>query len=235
MELARPMFDVGMLTNRGDAMLGFWCDEMGLALERELEPVPGVTQYKLTLMGAVLKINAVAAALPDRATLPGLRMLLLADDRVDHPQHRRDPDGNLLCLVPPGFRGITTFGVHFAVSDERRFHAFFTDVLQLDAIDERMYDLAGAALSFAWSPEVVAGATTGGAGFTYTTIQVMDAVAAHAALCDRGAIEDQPPSGAHFNSDSIVSFIRDPDGNRIEISQRPDLVAAKSGRRGVER
>ncbi len=153
-------------------------------------------------------------------------MLLLASDAVNSPVHLKDPDGNLVCLVPPGHEGIKTFGVHYAVSDEAAFHRFYRDVLQLEQLGERSYEMGGAQISFAWSPDVVAGADTTGVGYNYLTFQVMNAAATHAMLCERGAIEEQPVSSSHTATDSVISFIRDPDGNRIEISQRPDLVAA---------
>ena len=209
------------------AMLAFWRDTLGLPVERELMPVEGVYQYKLSLKGAVLKLNCVDMALPEGNALNGLRMLLIADDSVNKPQHLRDPDGNLVCLVPPGYEGIHTFAVHLAVSNEAAYHRFYREVLQLKQVGERAYDFGGAVLSFAWSPDVVAGADTTGVGFNYLTFQVMDAEAEHAALCGRGAIEVEPVSANHTKTSSIISFINDPDGNRIEISQRPDLVLAK--------
>jgi len=232
MELSRPRFDLGLLTNQRESMLTFWRDELGLPVERELQPVAGVNQYKLTLMGAVLKLNCLDTPLQRPAPLNGLRMLLIADPDTEAPRHLRDPDGNLVCLVPPGYRGIASFGVHYAVSDESQFHHFFGTVLDLEQIDDRMYDFYGATLSFAWSPDAVAGANdTAGVGFRYLTFQVMDVVETHALLCARGATEEKPPSGAHTATDSVISFILDPDGNSIEISQRPDLVtAARSAR-----
>jgi len=224
--LSRGLVDVGLLTNHTDEMLSFWCDEVGLRVERSLEPVPGVTQHKLTMGGAVLKLNCVDAPLPTRARLGGLRMLILAAADVDGPTHLRDPDGNQLCLVPPGFGHVTTLGVQFAVSDEPAFHDFFARILGLPRLAERTYDFAGAALSFAWSPDVVAGGPATGASFGYLTFQVMDVVAAHALVCGRGAVEERPPSDKHTSSDASISFIRDPDGNRIELSQRPDLVVS---------
>jgi catechol 2,3-dioxygenase-like lactoylglutathione lyase family enzyme len=224
--LARGLVDVGLMTNQTHEMLRFWCDEVGLAVERTLQPVPGVTQHKLTMHGAVLKLNCLDAPLPTRARLGGLRMLILAAADVDGPTHLRDPDGNQLCLVPPGFGHVTTLGVHFAVSDEPAFHDFFARTLGLPRLGERTYDFAGAALSFAWSPDVVPAGPATSAGFGYLTFQVMDVAAAHAQVCGRGAVEERPPSDAHTSSDASISFIHDPDGNRIELSQRPDLVAA---------
>ena len=228
MKVSRRLFDVGVITNQREAMLEFWRDEIGFPVERELHPVEGVMQYKLTMMGAVFKLNCLERELPRRAGLGGVRMLLLADPSTDRPRHLHDPDGNLVCVVPPGYRGINTFGVHFAVSDEAAFAHFFGDVLALPKIGDRMYDFEGATISFAWSPDAVPGPdpSGNGTGYLYLTLQVMDVEAAHAEVVGRGAIEARPPSTEHTTTDSNISFIVDPDGNQIEISQRPDLVAA---------
>ena len=223
--LSRGAFDVGLVTNREHAMLAFWRDHIDLPVEGSLRPVPGVTQHRLTLRGAVLKLNHVEAPLPERMVLGGPRMLLLASTDVDAPVHERDPDGNVVCFVPPGTAGIERFGVHLAVSDEDAFHDFYARILGLPRVAERAYDFAGATLSFAWSPDVVPDSARGGAGFSYLTFQVLDAEEAHALLCERGVEEDLPPSADHTTTESTISFIRDPDGNRIELSQRPDLVA----------
>jgi catechol 2,3-dioxygenase-like lactoylglutathione lyase family enzyme len=230
MQLSRQLFDVGLITNQREPMLAFWRDELGLPVERELTPTDSVVQYKLTLKGAVLKLNCITRELPHGATLTGLRMLILADPGTEKPRHLRDPDGNLVCLVPPGYRGIHHFGVHSAVSDEAAFHHFYSDVLQLPSIGDRMYEFGGATLSFAWSPDVVAGSSTAGIGFHYLTFQVMDVEKAHAELLSRGATEEKPPSNKHTATDSTISFILDPDGNSIEISERPDLVAFAENR-----
>jgi catechol 2,3-dioxygenase-like lactoylglutathione lyase family enzyme len=226
LRLSRPKFDVGLLTNRGEQMLDFWTEEIGLPVERTLEPVSGVIQHKLTLHGAVLKLNCVAQPLPARGPLSGIRMLLLADSGVDVPQHLRDPDGNQLCFVPPGMAGVDTYGVHLAVSDEAAFHRFYKQVLGLRRVGERTYDFAGATISFAWSPDVIRRQDQVSASFSYLTFQVMDVFEAHDLLHGRGAEEERAPSGSHTTTDSTISFILDPDGNRIEISQRPDLVAS---------
>lgn len=233
-EYARWGFDVGLLTDRPEAVLEFWTGHVGFPVERVLDPVPGVRQHKLTMHGAVLKVNAVGGPLPARAPWAGVRMLLLADDTADSPVHRSDPDGNQVCFVPPGFAGVDRFGVHLAVSDEAAHHRFLGEVLGAPQVGERTYLVAGAPISFSWSPDVVPGTHGAGAGFTYLTLQVVDVYAAHGTLVGRGATELQAPSGERFASDSIVSFVADPDGNRIEISQRPDLVAAllRSGGRG---
>jgi catechol 2,3-dioxygenase-like lactoylglutathione lyase family enzyme len=227
-QLSRKYFDVGLLTQQHEAMLAFWRDDIGLPVLEELNPVDGVFQYKLDLKGAVLKLNCVDMELPTSNALSGLRLLMIVDSGITSPRHLKDPDGNLVCLVPPGHSGIQTFGVHFAVSNEEAFGHFYRDILQLPLIAERAYDLGGAVISYGWSPDVVAGADTTGVGYYYLTLQVMDAAATHSQLCDRGAVEDQAASSQHTSTASIISFILDPDGNKIEISERPDLVERNS-------
>jgi catechol 2,3-dioxygenase-like lactoylglutathione lyase family enzyme len=227
--LARDKFDVGLLTAQPEAALAFWSGARGLPVVLTMEPVPGVVQHKLGLQGAVLKVNGVAAGLAPHARLAGLRVLRTVDAGVADAVHARDPDGNVVELVPPG-GALRSFGVHFAVSDEEATAHFYAEVLRLERIGDRTYDLAGADLSFSWSPDVLRGKQGGGAGYGYLTLQVMDVHEAHALLVRRGATEMQAPSDTAFAGGSSVSFVADPDGNRIEISQRPDLVAAARAR-----
>jgi catechol 2,3-dioxygenase-like lactoylglutathione lyase family enzyme len=225
MRLARAAFDVGLLTTHIDPMIAFWHGERRLPIERTFEPAPGVTQYKLTMHGAVLKVNRVPGGASQPTRLGAVRLLRLVDDEIVEPCHLRDPDGNLAQLVPPG-GDLSTFAVHLAVSDEGSAADFYGTILGLEAMSERVFDVAGAALSFAWSPDVVPGAGMGGRGFGYITFQVMDVVAAHALVCGRGAHEVMAPSDTAYAGGSSVSFIADPDGNLIELSERPDLVRA---------
>lgn len=223
LRLARAAFDVGLLTTDVGPMVAFWHHERRLPVERVFEPSPGVTQYKLTMHGAVLKVNHVAAGAGPPARLGAVRLLRLVDDEIVEARHLRDPDGNLVQLVPPG-GDLSTFGVHLTVSDERSAAEFYGGVLGLEVVSDRCYDVAGAALSFAWSPDVAPATGTGGRGFGYITLQVMDVMAAHAFVCSRGADEVMAPSDSAYAGGSSVSFIADPDGNLIELSERPDLV-----------
>jgi catechol 2,3-dioxygenase-like lactoylglutathione lyase family enzyme len=223
--LARGAFDVGLLTTDIDPMIAFWHRERRLPIERIFEPTPGVTQYKLTMHGAVLKVNHVAGGASQPTRLGAVRLLRLVDDEIAVAHHLRDPDGNLAQLVPPG-GDLSTFTVHLAVSDERSAADFYGGVMGLESVSDRVYDVAGAALSFAWSPDVMPGAGMGGRGFGYITLQVMDVVSANALVCGRGAQEVLAPSDSAYAGGSSVSFIADPDGNLIELSERPDLVRA---------
>jgi lactoylglutathione lyase len=61
-----------------------------------------------------------------------------------------------------------------------------------------------------------------GPGWRYTTVQIRDCVAEHAGVLARGGEEGAPPS--LLGETVRMSFVRDPDGNFIELSQRASLV-----------
>ena len=59
-------------------------------------------------------------------------------------------------------------------------------------------------------------------GFRYLTVQVRDVDAEHAGIVQRGGIEGRQP--LTLGTTARISFVRDPDGNWIEISQRASLT-----------
>lgn len=223
--LARDKFDVGLLTEQPDAALGFWSGERGFAVERTIEPYPGIVQHKLDMHGAVFKVNGLAPSGMRPPHRNGLRLLRVAEVGIDEPRHAQDPDGNLVELVAPG-AGVRSFGVHFAVSDEDACTRWYEDVLRLEPTGVRTYDCAGADISFSWSPDAIPGLVGGALGYLYLTIQVMDAYAATDLLVSRGATVVQPTAPVESQPGTVMSLLADPDGNILEISQRPDLVAA---------
>ncbi len=59
MLLAKPRFDIGLLTNNPEPMLRFWNEEIGASFESVLKVRRGLDQHRLNLRGSVLKINHV--------------------------------------------------------------------------------------------------------------------------------------------------------------------------------
>jgi lactoylglutathione lyase len=55
-------------------------------------------------------------------------------------------------------------------------------------------------------------------------VQVTDCRAEHQGVLDRGGSEGEPPR--RLGDVAVVSFVRDPDGNFIELSQRASLVGS---------
>lgn len=59
-------------------------------------------------------------------------------------------------------------------------------------------------------------------GFRYLTVQVRDVEAAHDHMCSLGFDEGRSP--IRLGDTAYISFIRDADGNWIELSQRASLT-----------
>jgi lactoylglutathione lyase len=133
-------------------------------------------------------------------------------------------------LVPPGFQGTDGIGVRLAVHSARAHHAFYREVLELDPVGEQSYRWGNTVLSFAEDLAVAADAPTSrnevmrAPGFRYLTVQVWDVDAEYAGAIDRGAMPGFPPMT--LGEVARIAFIRDPDGNWIEISQRASLTGS---------
>lgn len=231
-KLAKDVLDFGLYTVELDAMLEFWQSEVGLPYQEMLPAGRGVRQHRLGLCGSVFKLNHSREPLADLAA-SGYRELLIARKGLAKERALVDPDGNRVRLVAPGFGGINGIGVHLAVHSARAHHAFYRDVLGLDPVDEQSYRWGNTVLSFVEDPAVAADAPTAcnefmrAPGFRYLTVQVWDVDAEYAGAIGRGAMPGFPPMT--LGKVARIAFIRDPDGNWIEISQRASLTGSLPG------
>jgi lactoylglutathione lyase len=79
-------------------------------------------------------------------------------------------------------------------------------------------------ISFEQDRDAVSDAQMRGIGYRYLTIQVFDVVAEHRAILARGGAEGAVP--VRLGDVAYISFVRDPDGNWIEISQRKSITGS---------
>ncbi|HVN63709.1 MAG TPA: VOC family protein [Candidatus Binataceae bacterium] len=230
MELAKQFIDVGLFTNQLDQMREFYGERIKLPYESMLPLGGGLRQYRYGMLGSVLKINHARDPLPARR-LGGYQRLTISDRRVIAPFVFADPDGNQVTLVPSGQRGIGQIEVHLGVTDEAAFVKFYGEVLGAEQIgSENRFRIGESIVSFATDAAAVkfdgsgpmtameAIATMRAVGLGYITIQVRDCDAAHRAAPAKGAWEGSAPMT--LGDVARLSFIRDPDGNFIELSQR---------------
>lgn len=223
MKLAKPYLDVGLYTNRREAMLEFWQQEVGLPFEGLLKLGGGVHQLRHGLSGSVLKINHQRAALPDTPRA-GYRELVIARPGISARRQLRDPDDNPVTLVAPGSAGVGQLQVRLAVRSLDAHRHFYGHVLGLAQIDEGTYRCGETSLALHEDADACGDAAAVGPGLRYLTVQVQGVDAEHAAICARGATEGQPP--VTLGKTARISFIRDPDGNWIELSQRASLTGS---------
>ncbi len=216
MELARSGFDIGLFSNRQDAQLRFWQERVGLAYDHLGKLGGGVHQHRHHLHGAILKMNAARDPLPD---LPpaGYRALRIASP-VAAPRALHDPEGTPVTLVPPGDNGTDSVDLLMTVSSLVRHVEFYRDGLGLPVDAAGTVSLGAARLRASGIGPVARSPDWRGPGLRYITLQVTDARAAWAQALANGAEGAAPLRD--LGELVRFAFIRDPDGNFIELSER---------------
>jgi lactoylglutathione lyase len=221
MRLAKPRLDVGLFTTNESAMLQFWQDTIGLPFEETLPLGGGVRQQRHAMNGSVLKINAARDAL-NPAPPTGYRRLIIARPDLPEPRDEQDPDGNTVTLVPVGHDGITGIAVELRVRDVTAHARFFAHAMQFEQIGPDSFRCGDSLLLLRQDPAAIRVEPLRAPGYRYLTVQVWDVASEHAGILDRGGEEGRPP--VTLGSTARVSFVRDPDGNWIEVSQRASLT-----------
>ncbi len=233
MELAKDCIDVGIFTNQLEEMRAFYAERIKLPYEELLPVGGGVKQYRYGLLGSVLKVNHSRDPLPERIA-GGYSRLIIADPRTPIPFALGDPDGNEIHLVPTGHYGVSQIGIHLGVTSEADFDHFYGEVLGAEKLAPKRYRLGKTVLSFELDPkarradrsdprspaEVMSSMRA--VGIRYMTIQVRDCNATFKHFMANGVWEGSKP--VTLGEVARICFIRDPDGNWIEISQRASLT-----------
>jgi catechol 2,3-dioxygenase-like lactoylglutathione lyase family enzyme len=223
MDLAKQCIDVGLFTNRRKDMFDFWQQEIGLPYDHLGKLGAGVQQHRHHMNGSIFKLNQARDTLPDEP-VSGYQELTIAMEGLTEARNLTDPDGNKVILVPPGTNGITGIGIKLGVRDPVAFHTFYRDVLQLTSDGESAYRVGTSKISFFHDPSAIRTGDWWASGYRYITIQVFKADQEHAAILARGGEEGQEPRT--IGTTARYSFVRDPDGNWIEISQRAQLTGS---------
>ena len=227
MELAKPRVDFGLTTTNLGPMLAFWQGEVGLPLDHVLRIRRGHDQHRHDAHGSVIKINHPAEPPPDGPPT-GYRELYYAKAGVAQPTRLSDPDGNLVTLVPPGWRGIGQIGVRLAVRDLDAHRKFYTEAFGLteEPWEGGVAFRAGESLLIVEesADAPVPGQRPGGRGWGYITFQVFKVDREHAFVLAHGGREAVAP--ITLGTTARISMVLDPDGNRIELSQRASIVGS---------
>jgi catechol 2,3-dioxygenase-like lactoylglutathione lyase family enzyme len=221
MDLAKLHVDVGVFTHALEPMLEFWQREVGLPFEQVLPLGGGLHQHRHAMNGSVFKLNHARDPLPD-APASGYRELWIARDGLAGARELRDPDGNRVRLVPRGTDGVEGIAVRLAVRDAAAFRRFYGEALGLPEAGENAFRCGDSLLRFDPDPEAGAEATWIARGYRYLTIQVREVDREHRQILARGGREGRAP--LNVGDVARISFVRDPDGNWIEISQRASLT-----------
>jgi lactoylglutathione lyase len=112
--------------------------------------------------------------------------------------------------------------VVLAVRDAKAHGRFYAGALGLEPASADSFRCGGSLLRVREDASARSDASRDGRGYRYVTIQVFDCDAEHAGILARGGAEGARP--VTLGSTARISFVRDPDGNWIEISQRASLT-----------
>src|SRR5262245_53956330 len=172
--------------------------------------------------GSILKMNHARDPLP-AVPASAIMELRIARSGLTAAQPFADPDGNRVTLMPPGADGIVGIGVVLKVSDLAASDHFYVNVTGFVREGEGLWRCGDTLFDRGRARGPVANIEKLRApGFRYLTVQVWDCIAAHSGVLARGGTEGRPP---RLLDDAVrYSFVLDPDGTFIEISQRASLT-----------
>lgn len=230
MQLAKAHLDLGLYTNNKEELLRFWQNEIGLTFDHLGKLGGGVHQLRHFLgdgpTGPILKINHARDKLENPGPA-GYHELLIARDDISEPISLADPDGNRVRLVPRGYLGISTTGIKMRVRDLAQFDDFYGRILQLpkSTLSTEHSYICGETILMAekdsgFSVHDIQQAK----GYRYITAQILKADAEHTHIIGSGGVEGMPPRT--LGTTVRYSFVRDFDGNWIELSQRATLTGS---------
>ncbi len=226
MDLAKQCFDVGLATNNPEPMLEFWQHEIGLPFDHKLPVMRGLDQYRHDAMGSVVKINHYHTPLPDKPP-SGYRELIIARPGLPHPRHLTDPDGNRVCLVPPGTDGVRQIGMRLAIRNLEPHRGFYRSALGLTEeawVHGTAFRAGEGLVLLQEAPDAPHDAGFEGRGWRYITFQVFKVDAEHAHVLAHGGREASAPRT--LGKTARISMVRDPDGNWVELSQRASITGS---------
>jgi predicted enzyme related to lactoylglutathione lyase len=234
MELGKPTIDVGIFTNNLAGMEEFYGKTLELPFESVMPVGAGYKQHRYLANGSVIKLMHTTAPLPRR--IPGgYETIMIASAGAKTPRLVPDPDHNSVEIIPTGKDDVTQLELRVGVSDPDAFAKFYTQALGATAIGGNRFKIGESIIAVFHAPEIKKTVaipfansldvikSMAALGIRYITFRVKDCDAAFAALKGAGAAVALEPF--NFGTVARAAFVRDPDGNFIELAQRPAPTA----------
>ncbi|MGR8949611.1 MAG: VOC family protein [Gammaproteobacteria bacterium] len=220
-ELSKPEFDIGFFTNRIDATLAFWREEIGLTCEKPVYFNDGLVQYRHRLNNSVIKINGAENGVSESAA-GGYGELFIARDDIAEQSTHVDPNGQIIHLVPPGTHGITHLGFEMLAADIETEKSFLLNAMGFHEESTEWLRAGNCQLMLKQEPGRPYAAHWVNSGFRYFTFHVMNVEQSFNAIIESGGTVGERPYA--IGDIAKISFVRSPAGNWIEVAQRRELA-----------
>ena len=227
MRLAKQHLDIGMFTKSVELHHAFWENEVGLRFDMELPVRAGWVQHRFDAHNSVIKVNHYSNPMLDS---PPTGYVGLTIAREGGPVWEgMHPDGGRVRLVPKGTDGVVGIGITVATPNPARMMDFYIDAMEFERVAERVAR-CGDTLLFV--ERGTGGIETEdfigpGPGYRYLTIQIFDADKDTDGILLRGG--RLASAATDYGTIARVSFVKDPDGNWIEVSARASLTGVVPG------
>ena len=220
MRLAKQHIDLGMFTNDIEAHRRFWGETCGLRLDHELALGDGIVQHRYDAHDSVIKVNHQPQPFP---SVPPTGYVGLTIARAGQPAWEgHTPDGETVRLVPPGTDGVVGIGITIRTPDVARMMRFYCGALEFDRVAPNVARCGDSLLFMVEGPGGQEQDNFIGPNFRYLTVQIYDADEECAAIVRRGGRMAAPCRT--LGKVARFGFVKDPDGNWIEMSARASLT-----------
>jgi lactoylglutathione lyase len=210
---AKPAFDIGFATNDIDGYRALLEGQAGLSYDHLAKLGGGFHQHRWRQGDSIVKVNHTRSPLDD-ALVAGYRAVtLMAGRRADLVT----PDGVPLALREDAGADLT---LHVVANDLDAFARFYGELLGLEPDGPNAFRL-GRSRIVAEAGRVGHAPGWREKGLRYMTVQIFDCDGLTAEMERRGAVVGAEPRTI---GQVRYSFVRDPDGNWIELSERASLT-----------
>ena len=223
MQLAKPALDVGLYTNNKEPLLEFWQSQPWVRYDELLKVGGGVHQHRHNIGDSILKINHTQAPLAHSPS--GLLQLDIFSNTITREVELNDPDGNRLVLCPQqDSNADSNLTLHIGCSDLTRSRHYYGAVLGLPEIADSRFSVGQSNIQLAAAALPAGEVEQKALGFRYMTFQVFDVVNTYTKIISQGGASGIQP--VRLGDVAYIAFVRDPDGNWIEISQRKSITGS---------
>lgn len=219
-ELAKRQLDVGMMLHDWEAGEAFWAKTVGLTYTKFEKIGGGVRQHRFYSNGSVIKVNHSREQMETAPTIH--RRLRIASGRVSEPRLVHDPEGVEVELVPPGHEGVIDVEIINAAADLVEARRFWADGIGGTEIEPGRFRIGDSIVRCVEEEGFDRPTERRAPGFRYLTVQVQHVDEAWPRLVEMGFVGEMEP--VSLGDTARVSFIRDPDGGYLEVSERAEFT-----------
>lgn len=225
MELAKPQLDVGTMVQDWEAAEAFWTEVVGVPYTKFEKIGGGVRQHRFDGHGSVIKVNHSRNPMAPHPTIH--RRLRIVSDRVSAPELVHDPEGVEVELVPAGHEDIIDIEIINAVGDLDAARRFWVEGIGGTEFEPGRFRIGDSIVRCVVEPNLERPTERGAPGFRYLTVQVQHVDQAWNRLVDMGYVGEVAPMT--LGDTARISFIRDPDGGYLEVSERAEFTGRPLG------